>query len=94
MLFMVIETFREGNAKPAYELFRERGRMMPEGVEYVGSWIEISLNRCFQLMKTDDAAKLQEWVANWGSVVEFEVTPVVESKDTGALMNRLIDDEV
>jgi hypothetical protein len=91
MLFMVIEHFKDANPQPAYELFRERGRMMPEGVDYVGSWIEVGLARCFQIMQADDAAKLQEWCANWRPVVDFEVVPVVESKDMAALMNRMID---
>ncbi len=54
MLFMVIETFRNGDALSAYRRFRDEGRGAPDGVEYVGSWIEASLNRCFQLMETDD----------------------------------------
>jgi hypothetical protein len=91
MLFMVIETFKDANARAAYERFRAHGRMMPDGVEYEGSWVEVGLGRVFQLMRADDAAKLQEWCANWTGVVEFEIVPVVESKDTMALMNRQMD---
>lgn len=93
MLFMVIERFRDGDPIPAYQRFREHGRMMPDGVTYVGSWIEVSLERCFQLMEADDAAKLQEWCANWLPVVDFEITPVVESKQMTELMNRIMDEE-
>jgi hypothetical protein len=56
--------------------------MMPEGLTYVGSWIEANFDRCFQLMECDDARLLQEWMADWGDLVEFEVVPVVSSEQT------------
>ncbi len=91
MLFMVIEHFRNGNPKPVYERFRDQGRMMPDGISYEGSWIDIELKRCFQLMSCDNAVLLQEWVANWNELVDFEIVAVVESKETSALLNRLVD---
>jgi hypothetical protein len=82
MLFMVIEHFKETGPAPVYKRFAEKGRMMPEGLQYVGSWIEADLNRCFQLMETDDAALFQDWVSKWSDLVDFEIVPVVPSSDT------------
>ena len=62
MLFMVIERFRDRDAKAVYRRFREQGRMMPDGLKYVGSWIEANFDRCFQLMECDDARLLQDWL--------------------------------
>jgi hypothetical protein len=75
---MVIETFTQG-ARPVYERAAERGRMLPEGLIYVDSWVDESLERCFQLMETDDLALFDEWIANWRDLGEFEVVPVVDS---------------
>jgi hypothetical protein len=84
MLFMVIERFRDRDAKAVYGRFRDSGRMMPDGLKYVGSWIEANFDRCFQLMECDDARLLQEWILNWGDFVEFEIVPVVPSDQTRA----------
>ena len=84
MLYMVIEQFRNGNARPVYQRFRERGRLMPEGVEYIDSWVDSELKRCFQLMRTDDIALLHQWAANWSDLVEFEFVPVMTSKEAAA----------
>jgi hypothetical protein len=81
MLFMVIERFRGGDATPVYRRYRERGRMMPEGLKYVESWVETDFGRCFQLMECDDARLLQQWMARWEDLVEFEVIPVLTSKE-------------
>jgi hypothetical protein len=86
MLFMVIETFRDGDALSAYRRFRDEGRGVPDGVEYVGSWVEASLERCFQLMETDDVALLQQWVAFWADLVDFEIVPVATSQDVYAAL--------
>ncbi|MGH7455474.1 MAG: DUF3303 domain-containing protein, partial [bacterium] len=72
MLFMVIERFKNRDALPIYRRVRERGRMMPEGLKYVGSWIEANFDRCFQLMECDDARLLQQWVVQWRDLAEFE----------------------
>ncbi|MDQ3920492.1 MAG: DUF3303 domain-containing protein [Acidobacteriota bacterium] len=81
MLFMVIERFRGGDAAPVYRRYRERGRMMPEGLKYVESWVETDFGRCFQLMECEDARLLREWAARWEDLVEFEVIPVLTSKE-------------
>jgi hypothetical protein len=80
MLFMVIEHFKD--AKAVYRRVREKGRMLPKGLEYVGSWVEANCNRCFQLLECDDASLFQKWVIQWGDLVDFEIVPVVESKQT------------
>jgi hypothetical protein len=79
MLFMVIERFRDRDAKAVYRRFREQGRMMPEGLTYVGSWIEANFDRCFQLMECDDARLLQDWLLSWGDLMQCEIVPVVPS---------------
>ncbi len=81
MLFMVIERFRNGDAAAVYRRFRERGRMLPDGLRYVESWTEVSFARCFQLMECDDPRLLDEWTERWQDLVEFEVTPVMTSKE-------------
>jgi hypothetical protein len=82
MLFMVIEHFRNRDAKAVYRRFRDQGRMAPEGLVYVNSWIEANFDRCFQLMECDDPRLLQEWIASWGDLVDFEIVPVVPSNET------------
>ena len=84
MLFMVIERFRDRDAKAVYRRFRDSGRMMPDGLTYVGSWIEANFDRCFQLMECDDARLLQEWLLNWSDLMECEIVPVVPSDQTRA----------
>ena len=80
---MVIETFLRG-ARPVYERAAENGRMLPDGLVYVDSWIDESLERCFQLMETDDPALFEEWTAAWSDLARFEVIPVVESNEASA----------
>ena len=77
---MVIETFVSG-ARPVYERASERGRMLPDGLVYLDSWIDESLERCFQLMETDDPSLFDEWIANWSDIGEFEVVPVLGSAE-------------
>jgi Protein of unknown function (DUF3303) len=78
MRYMVIETFTRG-PRPVYERARDRGRMLPDGLRYVESWVEEGLGRCFQLMETDDPALFEEWIAAWSDLAEFEVVPVLTS---------------
>ena len=77
-LYMVIERFKDAPA--VYRRFRERGRMAPDGLLYVSSWVDEKLELCFQLMETADARLLDEWMANWGDLTDFEVYPVITSK--------------
>jgi hypothetical protein len=76
VLFMVIETFRNQDARAIYARLREKGRQMPEGLAFVGSWVTADLGRCFQLMESDDVVLLQRWAAAWSDLMEFEIVPV------------------
>jgi Protein of unknown function (DUF3303) len=78
---MIVEHFRNKDPLPVYRRFREFGRMAPAGLEYVSSWVDEKLEKCFQLMETDDPKHLDEWLANWKDIVEFEVYPVISSKE-------------
>jgi hypothetical protein len=86
MLFMVIETFRNQDAKTVYRRFRDKGRMMPDGVAFVGSWVTADLSRCFQLMEASDVTLLQRWVGEWSDLAHFEIFPVVPGKETAAAL--------
>ena len=80
-LYMVVEHFRGGDAVPVYRRFRDRGRLAPEGLVYVDSWVDADMRRCYQLMETDDGALLDQWIAGWADLVEFEVYPVISSAE-------------
>ena len=82
MLFMVVERFKDRNPRPIYQRLEERGRSMPDGLKYIDSWVEPNFDRCFQLMETDDLRLFQKWIAAWSDLIEFEIVPVVPSKDT------------
>ena len=90
MLFMVIERFKDRDAKAVYRRLRDQGRGVPEGLRYVDSWIEASFGRCFQLMECDDARLLQQWVTLWSDLVEFEIVPVVPSTETRKTIEPLL----
>ena len=94
MLFMVIERFRNRDAEAVYRRFRERGRMLPEGLRYVESWTEDNFERCFQLMECDDAGLFEEWVSHWQDLVEFEIVPVLSSKEAASLITRKLSSSV
>lgn len=84
MVYMVLESFRGGDAIPVYRRFRNEGRLMPEGLRYVASWITDDFERCFQVMECDDPALLDSWMANWNDIVDFEVLPVMTSAEAVA----------
>ena len=91
MLFMVIEKFRNGNASAVYTRFREHGRILPDGLKYIESWVEANLDRCFQLMECDDPRLFEQWVIQWQDLVDFEIIPVVSSKDTTQTIASILD---
>ena len=93
MLFMVIERFKDRDPIPVYRRVRDSGIKFPEGLKYIGSWIEPNFDRCFQLMECDDARLLQEWVlANNADLgMTFEIVPVVPSKDTREVVAPYLD---
>jgi hypothetical protein len=81
MLYMVVEKFKNGDPVPVYRRFRDRGRLAPEGLRYVASWVDEDLARCFQLMETDERSLLDEWMAAWSDTTDFEVYPVISSAE-------------
>ena len=84
MLFMIVERFRDGNARPVYERFRRQGRLAPQGLTYVSSWVTSDLTRCYQVMECDDRALLMQWIAAWEDIVDFEIHAVVTSAEATA----------
>jgi len=80
---MVIETFLRG-AAPVYQRAAERGRMLPAGLSYVDSWVDYRLERCFQLMETDEPGLFEEWTEAWSDLVGFEIVPLVGSAEAAA----------
>src|SRR5205085_12552416 len=94
MLFMVIERFRNRDAGAVYERFRERGRMLPEGLRYAESWTEDNFERRFQLMECDDAGLFGEWVSRWQDLVEFEIVPVVSSEEATSLIRQKLSSSI
>ena len=84
MLYMVIENFRGGDPIPVYRRFRDRGRLMPEGIEYRGSWVTEDFRRCFQIMETDERELLEQWMAHWSDLADFEVFPIITSSEAVA----------
>jgi hypothetical protein len=81
MLYMIVEKFKDQDPVPVYRRFRDRGRLAPEGLQYISSWVDEKLERCFQLMETDDRKLIDDWIANWSDLVEFEVYPVMPSAE-------------
>ncbi len=81
---MVIERFRNDDPAPVYARFRERGRLAPDGLRYVKSWVTDDLAQCYQVMECDDRALLDEWMAAWSDLVAFEVIPVMTSPEAAA----------
>ena len=84
MLYVVIERFRSGDPVPVYRRFRDKGRLAPDGLRYVGSWVTQDLATCYQIMECDDRRLLNEWLANWDDIVDFEVLPAMSSADAAA----------
>lgn len=86
MIFMVIEDFRSGRAPEVYRRFRNRGRLAPEGVRYVSSWVDLGFKRCFQVMEADSEALLREWTSNWEDLIDFEIVPVRTSAEAALVI--------
>ena len=81
MLYMVIEKYKTPGAIEIYRRAKNQGRMMPDGLEYVSSWVDFNFTRCFQLMKTDNQKLFEQWINNWQDLVEFEIIPVQTSAE-------------
>jgi hypothetical protein len=84
MLYMIVEHFRRGDALPVYRRFRDQGRMAPEGLRYVASWVTDDFQRCFQIMECEDQHLLAQWTARWEDLIDFAVIPVVTSAEAAA----------
>lgn len=84
MLYMIVEHYREGDPIPVYRRFRDRGRLAPDGLTYVMSWVTPDLKTCYQVMETAERALLDQWLAAWADLVDFEVIPVVTSAEAVA----------
>jgi hypothetical protein len=87
MLYMAIERFKENAAPEIYRRFRENGRMMPEGLEYISSWIDLDFKTCWQLAQTEDFKLFDRWIDNWRDLIDFEIIPVRTSAEAVELMN-------
>ncbi len=87
MLYMIIETFRDGDPVPVYRRLRDSGRQQPDGLTYRGSWITKDLGRCYQLMECEERELLDQWISRWRDVMDFEVVPVLTSADTVELIS-------
>ena len=79
MLYLVIEHFQNRDPVPVYRRFREKGRMAPDGLRYVSSWVTQDLRHCYQVMETDDRSLFDTWIAVWSDIVDFEIHPVMSS---------------
>ena len=86
MLYMVIERFKPNATEEIYRRFRERGRLLPQGLEYVSSWLDLDFSRCFQLMQTEDVALFDLWVEQWQDLVDFEIVHVRTSAEASAVI--------
>ena len=88
MLYMVIEHLKEGAAPEIYRRLRTKGRMMPEGLDYISSWMDLELKVCWQLMQTEDLALFDGWIENWRDLIDFKIVPVRTSAEAVELMNK------
>ena len=84
MHFVIVERFRGGDPVPVYRRYRDRGRLAPEGLRYVNSWVSSDLTACYQVMECEDRRLLDQWIANWSDIVEFEIIPAITSAEAAA----------
>jgi len=87
MLYMVVETFCDGDAVPVYRRVRDSGRGIPAGLRYVSSWVTADMKRCYQIMETDRRALLDEWIRHWANIVEFDVFEIITSAEARAVVD-------
>ena len=74
--YMVVERFHPGRIAEAYDRFERQGRLLPDGLHYIDSWLAPDEEVCFQLMRTDDPDLFPIWIARWSDLVDFEVFPL------------------
>jgi hypothetical protein len=87
LLYMIVEHFKNRDPVPVYRRFLDRGRLAPDGLQYVSSWVDEKIERCFQLLETADRNFIDEWIANWSDIVEFEVYPVISSQEAAEIVS-------
>jgi hypothetical protein len=90
VLYMIVEHFYAGTAPAIYRRARDAGRQLPEGLEYLDSWVDLGYTQCFQLMRTDDPTLLDTWMLAWKDLVRFDVIAVRASAEAA----RLIADQL
>src|ERR1700704_5253586 len=86
MLYLIVEHFKNEDAVPVYRRFRDRGRLAPEGLTYLSSWVDENFQRCFQIMETENRDLLDQWMADWSDLGDFEVYPVMSSQQSAEKM--------
>ena len=86
MLYMVTEHFKDAPA--IYRRFRQKGRMMPDGLNYISSWVDTEFQVCYQLMETKDVTLFERWTENWDDLMEFKIVPVRTSAETAAILEQ------
>lgn len=79
--YLIIETFYPEKIKALYERFDKKGRLMPEGVHYINSWIDEGVTKCYQIMECESREKLEEWIRNWHDLADFQIIPVISSAE-------------
>jgi Protein of unknown function (DUF3303) len=84
---MIVERFKNGDAAPVYRRFREHGRMAPDGVTYISSWVDENMRICFQVMQAENVNLIHEWISHWNDIVDFEIYPVITSQEAARRMS-------
>jgi hypothetical protein len=87
MLFLVIESFKNNDPQPVYRRFREQGRLAPDGLKYISSWVTTDIATCYQIMECEDPRLLDQWIAEWSDLVDFEIIPVITSAEAAMLVS-------
>ena len=87
---MIVEHFINQDPAPVYRRFRDRGRLAPEGLKYISSWVDEKLECCFQLMETEDYGLIEEWMANWSDIVQFDIYPVITSDEAAEKVSKML----
>lgn len=79
MKYMVIETFKPGMVDAVYQRFAEKGRMLPQGLIYIDSWLSADRTRCYQLMETQDYSLFKKWTIHWDDLTDFDIIELIDS---------------
>jgi len=87
MLYLVIEKFKNGDASLVYSRYRQKGRLAPDGLKYISSWVTTDIARCYQIMECEDPRLLDQWIAEWSDLVDFEIIPVITSAEAAMLVS-------